>query len=34
MAINIIRYPLEIRHGGRLFGGPTDSVAVRYGAIP
>jgi membrane associated rhomboid family serine protease len=31
---NVVAYLLEIRHGGSFFGGPTDSVAVRYGAIP
>jgi len=30
----VIVYLLEIRHGGSLFGGPTASVAVHYGAIP
>jgi membrane associated rhomboid family serine protease len=34
VAINVIVYQLEIRHGGSFFGGPSDSVAVRYGAIP
>jgi membrane associated rhomboid family serine protease len=34
IAINVIAYLLEIRHGGSFFGGPTDGVAVRYGAIP
>jgi membrane associated rhomboid family serine protease len=34
VAINVVVYLLEIRHGGSLFGGPTDTVAVRYGAIP
>jgi membrane associated rhomboid family serine protease len=34
VAINVIVYLLEIRHGGSLFGGPSSSVAVRYGAIP
>lgn len=34
MAINVIAYLLEIRHGGSFFGGPTDGVAVHYGAIP
>src|SRR5271155_4778945 len=34
VAINVIAYLLEIRHGGSFFGGPSDSVAVRYGAIP
>ncbi|MGO9487716.1 MAG: rhomboid family intramembrane serine protease [Solirubrobacteraceae bacterium] len=34
IAINVIAYLLEIRHGGSFFGGPSESVAVRYGAIP
>jgi membrane associated rhomboid family serine protease len=34
VAINVIAYLLEIRHGGSFFGGPSDGVAVRYGAIP
>ncbi|HEV7162914.1 MAG TPA: rhomboid family intramembrane serine protease [Solirubrobacteraceae bacterium] len=34
VAINVIAYLLEIRHGGSFFGGPTNSVAVHYGAIP
>jgi membrane associated rhomboid family serine protease len=34
VAINVIAYLLEIRHGGSLFGGPSESVAVHYGAIP
>jgi membrane associated rhomboid family serine protease len=34
IALNVVVYLLEIRHGGHLFGGPTDSVTVRYGAIP
>jgi membrane associated rhomboid family serine protease len=34
VAINVIAYLLEIRHGGSFFGGPADSVAVHYGAIP
>jgi len=32
--INVVAYLLEIRHGGSFLGGPTDSVAVHYGAIP
>lgn len=32
--INVVAYLLEIRHGGSFFGGPSDSVAVHYGAIP
>jgi membrane associated rhomboid family serine protease len=31
---NVVVYLLEIRHGGSFFGGPTQRVAVRYGAIP
>jgi membrane associated rhomboid family serine protease len=31
---NVVAYLLAIRHGGSFFDGPTDSVAVRYGAIP
>jgi rhomboid family protein len=34
VAINVIAYLLEIRHGGSFFGGPSASVAVNYGAIP
>jgi len=34
VAINVIAYLLEIRHGGSFFGGPSNSVAVHYGAIP
>jgi membrane associated rhomboid family serine protease len=34
IAINVIVYLLEIRHGGSFFGGPSSSVEVRYGAIP
>jgi membrane associated rhomboid family serine protease len=34
VAINVIAYLLEIRHGGSFFGGPTNQVAVHYGAIP
>lgn len=34
VAVNVIVYLLEIRHGGSFFGGPPDSVAVHYGAIP
>jgi membrane associated rhomboid family serine protease len=34
VAINVVAYLLEIRHGGSFFGGPTDGVAVHYGAIP
>jgi membrane associated rhomboid family serine protease len=31
---NVVVYLLEIRHGGSFFGGPSQGVAVRYGAIP
>jgi membrane associated rhomboid family serine protease len=31
---NVVAYLLEIRHGGSFFGGPSASVAVKYGAIP
>jgi membrane associated rhomboid family serine protease len=34
IAINVIAYLLEIRHGGSFFGGPTSGVEVHYGAIP
>ena len=34
IAVNVIVYLLEIRHGGSFFGGPTDQTAVRWGAIP
>ena len=30
----MVAYLLEIRHGGHFFSGPSDKVAVRYGAIP
>jgi membrane associated rhomboid family serine protease len=34
VAINVVVYLLEIRHGGSFFGGPGEQVAVHYGAIP
>ena len=34
IAINVVVYLLEIRHGGSFFGGPNGSVEVHYGAIP
>lgn len=34
IVLNVIAYLLSIRHGGSFFGGPTDSTAVHYGAIP
>ncbi len=34
VAINVVVYLLEIRHGGSFFGGPSESVALHYGAIP
>ena len=30
----MVAYLLAIRHGGSFFGGPTNRVDVRYGAIP
>jgi membrane associated rhomboid family serine protease len=32
--INVIAYLLEIRHGGSFWSGPSETVAVHYGAIP
>jgi membrane associated rhomboid family serine protease len=34
VAVNVVVYLLEIRHGGSFFAGPQPSVAVHYGAIP
>lgn len=34
VGLNVVVYLLEIRHGGSFFGGPSESVAVHYGAIP
>ena len=34
IAVNVVVYLLEIRHGGHFFSGPTDKVTVRWGAIP
>ncbi|HEY7961077.1 MAG TPA: rhomboid family intramembrane serine protease [Solirubrobacteraceae bacterium] len=34
VALNVIVYLLSIRNGGSFFGGPADTVAVHYGAIP
>ena len=34
IVLNAVVYLLEIRHGGSFFGGPSESVAVHYGAIP
>ena len=34
VAINVVVYLLEIRHGGSFFGGPRNGVEVHYGAIP
>jgi membrane associated rhomboid family serine protease len=31
---NVVAYLLEIRHGGSFFSGPSEGVAVHYGAIP
>jgi membrane associated rhomboid family serine protease len=32
--VNVLAYLLEIRHGGSFFGGPTNRVDLRYGAVP
>jgi membrane associated rhomboid family serine protease len=34
VAINVVVYLLEIRHGGSFWNGPSERVAVRWGAIP
>jgi membrane associated rhomboid family serine protease len=34
IAVNLLAYLISLRHGGSLLGGPTDAVAVHYGAIP
>jgi membrane associated rhomboid family serine protease len=34
IAANILVYLISLRHGGSLLGGPSDAVAVHYGAIP
>jgi membrane associated rhomboid family serine protease len=34
VAINVVAYLLAIRHGGSFLGGPGESTAVHYGAIP
>jgi membrane associated rhomboid family serine protease len=34
IALNVIAYLLEIRHGGSFFGGPSTATTVRWGAIP
>jgi membrane associated rhomboid family serine protease len=34
IAINLLVYLISLRHGGSLLGGPSDAVAVHYGAIP
>jgi membrane associated rhomboid family serine protease len=34
VVIDVVAYLLAIRHGGSFFGGPTEGVAVHYGAIP
>ena len=31
---NVVAYLVEITHGGSFFGGPSESTAVHYGAIP
>lgn len=32
--VNVVAYLLEIRHGGSFWSGPSEGVAVHYGAIP
>ena len=32
--INVLVYLLAIRHGGSLWSGPSNSVVIKYGAIP
>jgi membrane associated rhomboid family serine protease len=34
VALNVVVCLLEIRHGGSFFGGPSEAVEVRWGAIP
>jgi membrane associated rhomboid family serine protease len=34
IAANVLVYLISIRHGGSLLGGPSQAVAVHYGAIP
>jgi membrane associated rhomboid family serine protease len=34
IVVNVIAYLVEITHGGSFFGGPSESTAVHYGAIP
>ncbi len=34
IAVNVLVYLYAVRQGGSLWGGPSDSVTVRYGAIP
>jgi membrane associated rhomboid family serine protease len=34
IVVNVAVYLLSIRQGGSFFGGPTDTTAVHYGAIP
>jgi membrane associated rhomboid family serine protease len=34
VAINLIAYLFEIRHGGSFLAGPSQSVAQHYGAVP
>ncbi|HEY4429393.1 MAG TPA: hypothetical protein VGN08_14420, partial [Solirubrobacteraceae bacterium] len=34
IATNVLVYLISIRHGGYLLGGPSNAVAVHYGAVP
>jgi membrane associated rhomboid family serine protease len=34
VVINVLAYLISIRHGGSLIGGPSNSTAVHFGAIP
>jgi membrane associated rhomboid family serine protease len=34
IAVNVVVYLISLRHGGSLLGGPSQEVAVHYGAIP
>ena len=34
IAVNVLAYLLEVRHGGGLFTGPSHTVTVGYGASP
>jgi membrane associated rhomboid family serine protease len=34
IVVNVVAYLIEIRHGGSFWSGPSENVAVHYGAIP